>query len=258
MSLSPLVSIIMPAFNAAAYIEEAINSIINQTYTNWELFVIDDASTDGTCKTVEALALVDKRIKILKNKTNLGAGAARNKGIKAAKGDFIAFLDADDIWKPEKLSRQLNFMEEKQVLICYSSYELISETGKITNEIIEALPILRYSKLLKANYIGNLTGIYNVKKLGKVFAPKIRKRQDWALWLEALKKGGPALGIQESLAQYRLHKDSISTNKWEMLRYNFDIYYKVLNYGFIPSLYRMAIFLKEQIFVKSRQRKKLK
>ena len=257
MNPSPLVSIIMPAFNAAAYIKEAVLSVRNQTYTNWELFIIDDSSNDETRKIAKTFALKDERITLIVNQFNLGAGIARNRGIKVAKGDFIAFLDADDLWKPEKLFRQLQFMEKNQVLISYSSYELITQSGNKTGEIIEALPELSYSKLLKANYVGNLTGIYNAQKLGKIYAPEIRKRQDWALWLEAVKKGGPARGISEVLAQYRLHKDSISTNKWAMLRYNFNIYNQVLNYSFLASLYKMSIFLKEQIFIKSQQRKKL-
>ncbi|SKB50854.1 hypothetical protein SAMN05660776_1506 [Salegentibacter holothuriorum] len=252
-----LVSVIMPAFNAENFIEIAVESVISQTYSNWELFIIDDASTDATFSKAEKLAKQDSRIKILQNQKNSGTGVSRNKGIKAAQGDFIAFLDADDQWKPKKLQIQLQTMQEQDVSVCFSSYLQIDESGTSRNEIIEALPTLTYQKLLKSNYLGNLTGIYSVKKLGKIYAPQIRKRQDWAFWLEAVKKGGPAIGIQQCLAKYRVRKGSISRNKLELLKYNFNIYYKILGFSFIKSIGYMLIFLKEHFLVKKKQVKKI-
>ena len=115
------------------------------------------------------------------------------------------------------------------------------------------MPVLHYDKLLKANYVGNLTGIYNVNILGKIYCPEISKRQDWALWLKVIEEGGPIEGIQESLAIYRVRKNSISNNKLEMLKYNFKVYHSVLGYGFFRSIHKMLIFLYEQFFVKSKQ-----
>jgi hypothetical protein len=166
-------------------------------------------------------------------------------------------LDADDQWKPKKLQIQLEIMQEQDASVCFSSYLQIDENGNSRNEIIEALTTLTYQKLLKSNYLGNLTGIYSAKKLGKIYAPEIRKRQDWALWLEAVKKGGPALGIQQCLAKYRLRKGSISRNKLEMLKFNFNIYYKILGFNFIKSIGCMLVFLKEHFFVKRKQVKKI-
>ncbi|MBZ9629637.1 glycosyltransferase [Salegentibacter sp. LM13S] len=254
---SPLVSVIMPAFNAENFIEAAVNSVIAQTYSNWELFIIDDASTEATLSKAEKLAKQDSRIKIIQNKENHGTGVSRNKGIKAAQGDFIAFLDADDQWKPRKLEIQLEVMQQQDTAVCFSSYQNISENGSSRNKIIEALPILSYQKLLKSNYLGNLTGIYNAKKLGKIYAPEIRKRQDWALWLEAVEKGGPAIGIQRCLAKYRIRKGSISGNKLEMLKYNFNIYHKVLGFSFPKSIGYMLVFLKEHFFIKPKQVKRI-
>ena len=254
---NPLVSVIMPAFNAENFIEAAVNSVIVQTYSNWELFIIDDASTDTTISKAEKLAKQDFRIKILQNQNNFGTGISRNKGIKAAQGNFIAFLDADDQWKPGKLEIQLKMMQQQDVAVCFSSYLQIDENGNSRNEIIEALPVLTYQKLLKSNYLGNLTGIYNAKKIGKIYAPEIRKRQDWALWLEAVEKGGPAIGIQKCLAKYRVRKDSISGNKIEMLKYNFKVYHKFLGFSFPKSLSYMLVFLKEHFFVKPKQVKKI-
>lgn len=136
---------------------------------------------------------------------------------------------------------------------CFSSYELINEEGEHLNKQIQALPILHYNKLLKANYVGNLTGIYNVNILGKIYCPEISKRQDWALWLKVIEDGGPIEGIQESLALYRQRKNSISNNKFEMLRYNFKVYHDILKFGFLESIWRMLIFLNEQFIVKSKQ-----
>lgn len=254
---SPLVSVIMPAFNAEDFIEAAVNSVVSQKYSNWELFIIEDASPDATLSRAEELAKTDPRIKLLRNEENSGAGISRNKGIKAAQGDFIAFLDADDLWKPNKLQIQLEKMQEQNVSVCFSSYQQMNENGNSRNEIIEALPVLTYQKLLKSNYLGNLTGIYNAKKLGKIYAPEIRKRQDWALWIEAVKKGGPAIGIQRCLAKYRVRKGSISGNKFEMLQYNFNIYHKVLGFNLLKSTGYMLIFLKEHFFIKPKQVKRI-
>lgn len=248
-----LVSVIMPAYNSEAFISEAIQSVIYQTYTNWELFVIDDASSDSTPQIIQEFSNTDDRIHFFKNVSNKGTHEARNKGIEAAKGDFIAFLDADDQWKPEKLQKQLEIISAENLPACFSSYDLISENGRPLGRKVEALPVLTYEKLLKANYVGNLTGIYNVQVLGKIYCPEIRKRQDWALWLKVIEEGGPMDGISESLAIYRVRKNSISTNKLEMLKYNFRVYHQVLGYGFFTSIWRMFIFLNEQFFVKSKQ-----
>ncbi len=250
-----MVSVIMPAYNAEAFIADSIQSVLAQTYPNWELLVIDDTSSDKTKEIVKGFSEKDKRIKLLENDSNLGTHHSRNKGIKAAQGDLIAFLDADDQWKPGKLYTQVKILQKENVAACFSSYELISENGEPLNKMIEALPRLSYEKLLKANYVGNLTGIYDAQKIGKIYCPEISKRQDWALWLKVIEKGGPMKGIEESLAMYRVRKNSISRNKLEMLKYNFKVYHEVLGYSYFSSLSKMLVFLNEQFFVKSRQTK---
>ena len=251
--MKPLVSIITPLYNSDAFIEDTINSILSQTYTNWELFLIDDFSTDSTMQIANTFANTYPNIIVLKNKTNCGAAVSRNKGINAAKGDFIAFLDADDLWKPNKLEVQIKFMLTNNCEVSYSSYEQIDEAGRPLNKLVKALPRLSYNKYLKTNYIGNLTGMYNAKTLGKITAPNLRKRQDWLLWLSAIKKSSkPALGIQESLAYYRIRPDSISSNKLALLKYNYWVYKKGLGFSTLKSLYRMLIFVREQLFVKSK------
>ncbi|WP_300433661.1 glycosyltransferase [Christiangramia sp.] len=248
-----LVSVIMPAYNSEAYITESIQSVIQQTYPHWELLIINDASSDSTKEIAGKFSSEDKRIKLLKNEVNSGTHHARNKGIKVASGNFIAFLDADDLWKPEKLFKQLKVLSKPNVAACFSSYELMNEKGERLNKKVQALPVLHYDKLLKANYVGNLTGIYNVEILGKIYCPEISKRQDWALWLKVIEEGGPIEGIPESLAVYRVRKKSISTNKLALLKYNFRVYHSVLKYGFFQSSWRMLLFLNEQFFIKSRQ-----
>ncbi|MUP45141.1 glycosyltransferase family 2 protein [Gramella sp. BOM4] len=252
-----LVSVVMPAYNSASFISEAIQSVISQTYPKWELIVVNDGSTDATSQIIEDLAAREDRIKLISNQTNQGTHYARNLAIKAASGDFIAFLDADDRWKPEKLQKQLELMTKNHLGACFSSYDLIDEAGHSLGKKVQALKELSYDKLLKANYVGNLTGIYSVKKLGKIYCPELKKRQDWALWLEVVKRSGPIKGIQESLAVYRIRKGSISGNKLEMLTYNFQVYQKVLGYGSLKSAWKMLVFLNEQFFIKSKQIKPL-
>lgn len=254
MNSEALVSIIMPCYNSSAFIEEAIKSVQQQTYKNWELWVIDDFSKDHTKERVENLMILDKRINLLNNTSNLGTGAARNKGIEAANGTYIAFLDADDLWHANKLQLQLDFMQTHDLLVTFSSYKLISENGEETGEKVQALAVLTYKKLLKSNYVGNLTGIYNADRLGKVYAPLLRKRQDWALWLSILKQIGKTKGMDEVLASYRIRNDSISQNKLALLNYNFLIYYRFLDQGLFRSLNSMRIFLWEHFFVKKQQK----
>lgn len=251
MEITPLVSVIMPAYNSARFIEEAIRSVLSQSYTNWELFVIDDASQDETVKVVQNIAKIEPRIKLLQLKTNLGTGAARNKGIEAAAGTFIAFLDADDLWLPEKLQIQVGYMLQEDLEITFSSYYLIGEDGKMLDQIIQALPNLTYEKLLKSNYIGNLTAVYNASKTGKVYSPLLRKRQDWAMWLTLVKKTGVARGILQPLAVYRKRKNSLSRNKIALVSYNFNVYRRFLGFNLLKSCRYMVLFLREHFFIKN-------
>ncbi|UJH93008.1 glycosyltransferase [Antarcticibacterium sp. 1MA-6-2] len=233
--------------------KDSIASVISQTYTHWELFVIDDASTDGTVSIVQNLEETNPQITLLRLNQNQGTGAARNKGIEAATGTFIAFLDADDLWLPEKLEIQVNLMLEKDLVMTYSSYYLMAEDGKRLRNYVEALPVLTYGKLLKSNYVGNLTGIYNARKTGKMYSPVFRKRQDWALWLNLMKKAGPVEGILKPLAVYRKRSNSLSRNKTALVSYNFNIYHEFLQFSFLKSCRYLAVFLWEHFFIKNSQ-----
>ena len=248
------VSIITPMYNSEAYISETINSVLNQTYTNWELILIDDFSSDKTLEMMQPFTSKNPNIKLFKNESNQGAAISRNKGIEIAQGDYITFLDADDLWLPEKLEKQLAFMQKENCDVCFTSYNLINEKGKLLNKTVKALKELSYNKLLKSNYIGNLTGTYNAKTLGKIYAPNLRKRQDWLLWLAAIKKSKkPAKGIQEPLAYYRVRKDSMSSNKFNLIKHNYWVYKKGLGFSTIKSAYYLTQFMIEHFFVKSKQ-----
>lgn len=221
-----LVSIITPAYNVEEYIEETILSVLGQTYTNWELLITDDCSTDATRRIVEYYTGKDNRIKLFVLTKNAGAGVARNHSIKQATGRFIAFCDSDDRWYPHKLEQQLNFMVEHKYEFTYTSYDICNEEG----EIIQPLKCpmsLSYFNLLCGNRIGCLTSMYDTKRIGKKYMHSLRKRQDWGLWLQIIKETGHAYGLQESLAIYRDRKHSISSNKIAMLKYNFQLYHKV-------------------------------
>ena len=203
-----LVSIITPSYNCARFISETIDSIRNQTYQNWELLITDDCSTDDTCKIIENFSGKDGRIKLFKLSENSGAGVARNNSIKEASGKFIAFCDSDDKWKPEKLQVQLDFMHDNNTDVCYSSYLTCDEAGNNTG-IVVCPSKVKYKDILFDDSMGCLTCIYNAGKIGKVYMPDIRKRQDWAMKIILLKKSRIALGVKDTLAYYRIRSGSL-------------------------------------------------
>lgn len=236
-----LVSIITPTYNSVNYIEETIHSIANQTYSKWELLITDDCSTDGTWNLLKQYAVKDDRIKIFRLEKNSGPGIARNNSIKNARGHFIAFCDSDDSWFPEKLEKQINFMVANDYDFTYTNYIIINDYNE-KEGVFNSPNKLGYSQMLKNDYIGCLTVMYNAKKLGKHMMPSIRKRQDWALWLELLKKTSFAYGIGEELAFYKKRDDSISANKIKLLKYIWSVYRDLERLPLYKSLYYMLTF----------------
>jgi len=181
-----LVSIITPSYNSEKFISETISSIINQTYTNWELLITDDCSKDNTINIIKSFQKNDSRIKLFILKSNGGAGLARNNSIRNAKGRYIAFCDSDDQWKIDKIEKQLGFMNRLSLKFTYSSYDVVDEFGSFKS-VKEAPKTISYKMMLNNNYVGCLTAIYDRKLLGNLYMNKIRKRQDWALWLYIMK-----------------------------------------------------------------------
>ena len=234
MNALSLISIITPSYNSATYIGKTIESIQAQTYTNWELLITDDCSSDDSRVVIQSYANKDPRIKLIVLEKNSGAGVARNKSIAAAKGRYIAFCDSDDRWYPDKLEKQLAYMNAKDCAMSHTSYMTCDENDRITGIVIcrkkETL-----NSMCKDDKMGFLTVMYDTEKVGKVFMPELRKRQDWALKLKVLNICGEAWGMKEPLAYYRKRSDSISSNKRSLVKYNIAVYNEVLGWSKIKS-----------------------
>lgn len=238
---SNLVSIITPTFNSEKYVSKTIKSTQAQTYTNWELLITDDCSTDNTIEIIKSFQEQDPRIKLFVFKKNRGAGAARNNSIKKASGRFIAFCDSDDQWRAKKLEKQISFMKNNKLAFSCTSYEVIDETGKKIR--IEKPPKqLNYKLMLCNNYVGCLTAIYDTNILGKQYMPTIRKRQDWVLWLKIFQQIGQTQALDENLAIYLDRSRSISSNKLIMIKYNWMVYRNELGFNIIKSFVFLIIF----------------
>nr|WP_315200385.1 glycosyltransferase family 2 protein [uncultured Flavobacterium sp.] len=252
-----LVSIITPSFNSERFIAETIRSVQNQTHQNWEMIIIDDCSTDKTVSIIEQFVINDKRIRFFQLEKNLGAGIAREMALSKAIGDYISFLDADDLWKPLKLEKQLQFLKENKAPFTFSFYDCIDEVGNSLNKRVEAPINLSYRQLFFCNYVGNLTGIYEVNYFGKIAISSTRKRQDWMVWLTILKKIGKAKPVPESLAFYRIRNNSLSASKVDLLKHNFAVYRTFHGFNYVSSMFIMIGFLFTQLLIKPRYIKKI-
>lgn len=236
LKVNPLVSIVMPAYNSETFIHEAIQSVLNQTYQNWELLIVDDCSTDNTIQIIDSFE--DDRIHVFGLKENSGAAVARNYAIDRAQGDYMAFLDSDDLWHPEKLERQLTFMIERNIDFSSTMYANIDKNKKIF-DVTRNHPTLDYNGILKYNP-GNSTVMYKAKKLGKYFIPDIKKRNDFVMWLKVIKDAKILYGLPEVLTYYRVRQDSLSSNKSNLVKYQWKVYRKFENLSVAKSLYLLA------------------
>ena len=236
--MKELVSIVMPVHNAERYLEEAIRSVMTQTYSHWELIVVDDASTDRSVEIATALSLEDTRIKVHKNPTPTGYPATpRNMAVELAKGRYIAFLDSDDMWLPGKLEHQLPFFSESEKIgVVFSNYEKIDEDSERDNRVIKARKITDYKKLLLGNVIGNVTAIYDTERVGKVYFQKVR-HEDYAMWLSIMKRGFLARNTGAVMALYRITANSVSSQKLHLLSWQWNIYRNMEHLGFFHSVF---------------------
>lgn len=239
------VSIITPVYNAADHVAECVESVISQTHASWEHILVDDCSSDNSVGILQAYANKDPRIRIIRLAENSGPGVARNKAIEMARGRYIAFLDCDDIWFPEKLEKQIHFMRENDYPFTFTSYVHMDQSGKYLDKIVIAPKKVSYKSALYKNPIGCLTAVYDSHFYGKQFMPTIRKRQDYGLWLKLLKKSD-AYGLRECLAGYRLQKKSVSSNKLSLIRYEWLIYRREEKLSLVKSGFYLlsAIVLK--------------
>ncbi len=236
-----LVSIITPSYNSSKFISQTIESVLSQTYQNWEILIIDDNSPDNANTIIESYRQEDNRIRLIKLEKNIGPARARNIGIKEAKGKFIAFLDSDDIWLPLKLEKQIKFMTDNNLSLTYCAYNTIKENGtKINTRFIKEH--ITYEDMLKSNRIGNLTGIYNCKNLGKYYLDNVG-HEDYTLWLKIMRDLKKTRGINEVLAEYRILSSSISSNKFKVLKWTWNIYRKNVGLGILKSSYYFIYYI---------------
>lgn len=235
-----LISIITPTYNCGKFIGETIETVLNQTYKNWEMIIVDDASKDNTEEVVSTYK--DPRIRYIRLTENSGAAIARTRAMQEAKGKYMAFLDSDDLWKSNKLEAQIKFMKENNYNFVCSSYEQIDEQGNKNGKIIKCKKKVDYNGVLLSCPVGNSTVMYNVQKLGKFEVPNIRKRNDDALWLKMLKKERYIYGQDEVLMEYRIRQNSISSNKLDLVKYHWYLYREIEHLSVFRSAFHIVVW----------------
>lgn len=236
-----LVSIIMPAYNAENYIEESINSVLEQTYENYELIIVNDCSTDSTAEIISNYSIETNKIISVNNEINLGVAETRNKAISLASGKYIAFLDSDDIWHPDKLAKQIKFMSNNSVEFSYTNYEVVDKNTKSLGKVVVVPSSMTYSDLLKGSKIGCLTVVYDTTK---ILWPKMKNigHEDYLAWLEILKQIEKGSGIKETLAYYRETSQSLSGNKFKAMQWQYSIYRNELSLSRLKSAYYFCMY----------------
>lgn len=237
--MKPTVSVIMPLYNSSAFMDESIRSVLDQSFADLELILVDDCSTDDSLAGARALAAQDDRIAVVALPDNQGGGAARNAGIAAARGRYIAFLDSDDIWESEKLAVQLAAMEERKASFSYTDYRMATGEGD-QGKTISSPDRVDYRTLLRNNVIGCSTVIYDRKVLGTRLFPLIRKRQDFGLWLSILRDIDFAWRCGPALTRYRIRQNSVSSNKLQAAAYTWKVYRELEALPLSASLYYFA------------------
>jgi len=233
-----LVSVIVPAYNAASYLDECIQSVQRQFYSNWEMIIVDDCSKDNTYRIAEQYAEKDKRIKVIQHKENQGVAAARNTALKAATGDYVAFLDSDDFWKKSKLDRQLAFMENNIYDITYTAYQKINAVTGEKGKVIKVPETMTYEKIFGNTAMACLTVMINRKAVGDFCMPLLDHTEDQCTWQDILSRGYVAYGLNESLAYYREGNLSLTKDKKKSVEQQWNVYR--VHYGF--GLFKSAIY----------------
>ena len=236
-----MVSIITPVYNCEEFLEECIQSVLNQTLKDWELILVDDCSTDSSSIIINKYVALDSRIKLYSLNKNVGAGIARNKGIEISRERFIAFLDSDDYWHRNKLKLQIEYMIQENIDFSYTNFFELDKEDKVSKIILTPKSVNSFS-LLFNNYIKTLTAIYDTKRIGKTYMPNYRKRQDWGLWFNLLNKTNKAYRFKEPLAYYRTSNTSLSKNKLKLVKENFNFYRFFLQKNILESLIMIILF----------------
>ena len=250
--MSSLVSVITPCYSSEKFISQTIESVIFQTFKDWEMLIIDDCSTDNSASIIKEYCLKDNRIKYFKTDSSSGSPSLpRNIGIEKAQGQYIAFLDSDDIWLPTKLERQLEYINQSNVAIVFSNYKKMNEKGEIHKQKIIAPETVTYRKLLQSNYLGCLTVMYDTSKVGKMYFKK-SGHEDLILWLSILKKGFIAYNTNTCEALYRVMNNSVSSNKLKVLKWQWRILRQEEGLNLISTCYYFTQYA-IKAFIKSRK-----
>lgn len=241
-----LVSVIMPVYNAEAWLQRAIESVLVQSHAHLELIAVDDASRDRSPVMLDAYAATDARVRVLRQSTNGGVAAARNAAIATARGDYIAFLDADDWWHPAKLERQLASMRKNNALVSYASYWRVAEDGRVLSKVTPP-PQVDWRDMLSSNFIGTLTGMY-ARSLGDVPFQRIG-HEDYVFWLEQVRRAGKAVRVEstEPLGGYLVRERSLSANKLRAASWQWEIYRNVEKLGLMQSMACMARYARHAV-----------
>ncbi len=229
---------VMPTYNSAQFIAESLESVIAQSMNDWEIQIVDDCSSDNTLEVLQSYLRQYPQIHYTCLPENRGPDAARTEAIRRAAGKYIAFLDSDDLWMPDKLEKQIAFMQQNNAVFCCTAYEQMDEDGNILSKKLYPPLKTDYAKMLRlANPIGNLTVMYDQEALGKYKVPKIKKRNDFALWLQILQDSEYCLGMQEVLARYRVRLRSVSNKKSQLIKFQWKLYRHLENLGVFKSIY---------------------
>ena len=244
----PLVSIVMPVYNSKDYVKESIESIISQSYSHWELIIIDDCSKDKTYEYLLSEYSNNKQIKILQNTVNSGAGVTRNLGLENAQGRLIAFLDADDLWLPEKLSKQVAFMSKNESAIVHTSYAFINEQGKKIPGRVDVSNVVNLRSYMRNTEIGMSTSLINKDIVGEFKLHTMRTRQDTRLWLGLLSEGFTANGLNSDLVLYRVRKGQISGNKVIIAWRTLKLYLSIKNISLAERLTNFCFYAFNGVF----------
>ena len=237
-----LVSVIMPTYNCGKYIAESLDSVISQTISDWEIQVVDDCSTDDTVQVIQPYLERYPNIHYYCLPQNGGPAVARTEAINHAKGKYCAFLDSDDLWTSDKLEKQIEFMENNKILFSCTAYSQIDVDGNDLHTVMVPPKKISYQKCITlSNPIGNLTAMYNQETLGKFEVPPIRKRNDFALWLQVLKKTQYCYGMEDVLGIYRMGRaGSVSHNKAAQAKYHWQLYHDIEGHNPLRSLYELS------------------